>query len=149
MALKRSIGLTGLTFIGVGGVLGSGWLFAPLLAAHHAGPAAVISWCIGGIAILLIALPFAEITGCLPEAGATARLPHYSYGGATSMLIGWAAWLGYATQAPIETLAMLRYIGPLVPGIYSDFAPGDEGQLTFLGYAVTIGVLLLMAAIKN
>jgi amino acid transporter len=147
MALKRSIGLAGLTFIGVGGVLGSGWLFAPMLAAQQAGPAALVSWCIGGLAILLIALPFAEITGCLPEAGAIARLPHYSHGQPTSMVIGWSAWLGYATAAPIETRAMLRYVGPLLPGVYAD-ASAHAGGFTMLGYAIAAAVLVLFVVIN-
>ncbi len=147
MALKRSIGLAGLTFIGVGGVLGSGWLFAPMLAAQQAGPAALVSWCIGGLAILLIALPFAEITGCLPEAGAIARLPHYSHGQPTSMVIGWSAWLGYATAAPIETRAMLRYVDPLLPGVYAD-AGAHAGGFTMLGYAIAAAVLVLFVVIN-
>jgi len=148
MALKRSIGITGLTFIGIGGVLGSGWLFAPMLAVHHAGPAAIIAWLIGGFAILLIALPFAEVTGCLPEAGAIARVPHYSHGSATSMLIGWSAWVGYATQAPIETLAMIRYVAPLFPEL--DLAVGKmtTDDLSLRGYLVVAGILLLMTVIN-
>ncbi|MCP5978831.1 aspartate:proton symporter, partial [Klebsiella pneumoniae] len=60
--LKREIGLIGLTFVAVSGIIGSGWLFAPLLAAQHAGPAALIAWVIGGAAMLLFALTFAEIS---------------------------------------------------------------------------------------
>ena len=80
LALRRDIGLAGLTFIGIGGVLGSGWLFAPLLAVQQAGPAAILAWCIGVLAMLLVALAFAEVVSSLPEAGAIARLPHYSHG---------------------------------------------------------------------
>src|SRR5687768_9860500 len=120
MALRREIGLAGLTFIGIGGVLGSGWLFSPLLAAQHAGPAAILAWCIGGFAMLLLAFAFAEIVSCLPEAGAIARLPHYSHGTLVSMVISWTAWLGYATLAPIETIAMMKYVGPLIPGLRVD-----------------------------
>lgn len=154
MALKRSIGLGGLTFIGIGAVLGSGWLFAPLLAAQQAGPASLVSWAIGGVLILMIALPFAEIAGCLPEAGAIARLPRYSHGNFTSMLIGWSAWLGYATLPPIEAVAILKYIGPLLPGIYGGAGGGGGGDIgdvvgpTPLGYAVAVCILLLMVAIN-
>jgi amino acid transporter len=149
MALKRSIGLRSLTLIGMGGVFGSGWLFAPLLATQQAGPAALIAWGIGGVAIFLVALPFAEITGCIPEAGATARLPNYSHGSATSMIIGWAAWIGYATQAPIETLAIIKYIGPLLPDIFEPNAVGDTDHMTIYGYAIAAAILLLMAVINT
>lgn len=148
MALKRSLGLAGLTFIGIGGVLGSGWLFAPLLAAQHAGPASVVAWCIGGIAIIIIALPFAEITALLPEAGAIARLPRYSHGSISSAIIGWSAWLGYATQAPIETLAIIKYIRPLL-GDQLGLPPSDlSGGLHAVGYGVAMAILAVMAAIN-
>ncbi len=150
MALRRSIGLGGLTFIGIGAVLGSGWLFAPMLAAQQAGPASLVSWAVAGILVLFIALPFAEISGCLPEAGAIARLPRYSHGSLTSMVIGWSAWLGYATLPPIETIAILKYVGPLLPGVY-DVGGGDVGHdagPTLLGYGLAVAIMLAMVAIN-
>jgi len=150
MGLERSVGLLGLTFIGIGAVLGSGWLFAPMLAAQQAGPASLISWAIGGIMILLIAMPFAEIAGLLPEPGAIARLPRYSHGSLTSVIIGWSAWLGYATLPPIETVAILKYIGPLLPGIY-DGGGGDIGHIagpTAFGYTIAFCILMLMVLIN-
>lgn len=148
MGLHRRIGLAGLTFIGVGGVLGSGWLFAPMLAAQQAGPAAVLAWVVGGVAILLLALPFAEVSGMLPEAGAIARLPHYSHGGAVSMLIGWSAWIGYATLAPIETVAMLRYLAPLMPDLLPVSADAGLSLDTPAAFAIALLVLAVMVGIN-
>lgn len=54
--MNRSIGLIGLTFVAVSGVIGSGWLFAPLLTSRRAGPASIVAWIIGGVVILLLAL---------------------------------------------------------------------------------------------
>jgi amino acid transporter len=39
----------------MGGVIGSGWLFAGMYAAKASGPAATISWIVGGAAILVVA----------------------------------------------------------------------------------------------
>ena len=66
--LKRSLGFVSLCFIAISGMIGEGWLFAPMLVAQAAGPAAISSWIIGGIAMLLIAICFAEISGMLPVA---------------------------------------------------------------------------------
>lgn len=68
MHLQRKIGVLGLTMIGVGGVIGSGWLFALMNAAQQAGPAAILSWATCGAAILLIALTYAEVCARLPVA---------------------------------------------------------------------------------
>ena len=51
--LKRQIGPVALLFTGITGIVGSGWLFASLYAAQLAGPAAILSWCIGGAPIRL------------------------------------------------------------------------------------------------
>ena len=47
--LQRDLGPVGLLFVSLGGVIGSGWLFAALYAAQIAGPAAIVSWLIGGL----------------------------------------------------------------------------------------------------
>ena len=57
-ALQRQVGLVALTLIAAGGILGSGWLFSPLLTAQLAGPASIISWAIGAVAMLLVAFCF-------------------------------------------------------------------------------------------
>jgi amino acid transporter len=56
MGLKRSIGPMGLMFSAVSGVLGSAWLFSPFYAAQHAGPASIMAWVLGWLAMLLIAV---------------------------------------------------------------------------------------------
>ena len=89
--MQRSIGLIGLTFVAISGMIGSGWLFGPLFAAQLAGPAAIVSWVLAGFGMLLIALTYAEISAMFPVAGGLARLPHFSHGNVVSMSIGWAA----------------------------------------------------------
>ncbi|MEZ5349171.1 MAG: APC family permease [Microthrixaceae bacterium] len=109
-APTRAIGAIGLTFVAVGGVVGSGWLFGPLFASKVAGPAAVIAWILGGAMILLAALPFAEVAAMLPVVGGLGRLPQFSHGRVVGMFIGWVAWIGYVTAAPIEVQALLEYV---------------------------------------
>jgi len=56
--LRREVGFVGLLFTSVGSIIGSGWLFGALTASQIAGPAALISWVIGGAIMLLIAFSF-------------------------------------------------------------------------------------------
>ena len=49
---KKQLTLTDLTFIGLGAIFGSGWLFAASHVASIAGPAGIASWVIGGFAVL-------------------------------------------------------------------------------------------------
>ncbi|MEM6891669.1 MAG: APC family permease [Pseudomonadota bacterium] len=142
--LKRDIGLMGLTFISVGGIIGSGWLFGPMLAVQQAGPAAIVSWIIGAVAMFILAITFAEISAMLPIPGGIARVPQFSHGNIVSMAMGWTAWIGYNTTAPIEVEAMLKYLAPYAPWLH---APGT-GDLTGAGIAVALFFMLLFVGVN-
>src|SRR6201995_1594892 len=116
--LRREIGFIGLLWASAGSIIGSGWLFGAQKALIAAGPAAIISWGIGALAIFLLALTHAELGGMWPVAGGTARFPHYAFGGAAGASFGWFSWLQAATVAPIEVLAMITY------GQHYSFADG-------------------------
>ncbi len=50
-ALMREIGTIGLLWASVGSIIGSSWLFGAQKGLLTAGPAVVVSWVIGGVAI--------------------------------------------------------------------------------------------------
>ena len=54
--LRRDVGVVGVLFTSVGSIIGSGWLFGALSASKIAGPAALLSWVIGGGAMILLGL---------------------------------------------------------------------------------------------
>src|SRR3954452_10182372 len=78
--LRRHVGVVGLLFASVGSIIGSGWLFGALDASTAAGPAALISWGLGGVMILLIALTYAELGTMFPLSGGVVRFPHLAFG---------------------------------------------------------------------
>src|SRR4051794_27196558 len=145
-SLKREVGLIGLMWASMGSIIGSGWLFGPKDALMEAGPAAIISWVIGGVAIVILALPHAELGGMYPVSGGTARFPHYAFGGVAGASFGWFAWLNAATVAPIEVSAMLTYAG------HYDFAKGwideETSVLSATGIFVAIILMAIMVAIN-
>ncbi|WP_329002030.1 APC family permease [Kribbella sp. NBC_00709] len=141
--LKRDIGFVGLIWASEGSIIGSGWLFGAQGALSTAGPAAIISWVIGGTAILILALVHAELGGMYPVSGGTARFPHYAFGGAAGASFGWFSWLQAATVAPIEVLAMITY------GQHYSFASGwletVNGQHILTASGIVVAVLLMAA----
>lgn len=108
-SLKRQIGIIGLLWASTGSIIGSGWLLGSQAALKVAGPAAIISWIIGGAIILVLALIHAELGGMYPIAGGTARFPHFAFGGIAGASFGWFSWLQAVTVAPIEVEAMVTY----------------------------------------
>jgi amino acid transporter len=144
--LRRDVGLVGLLFASVGSIIGSGWLFGALGASSVAGPAALISWVIGGAAVVLLALIHAELGGMYPVAGGSARFPHYAFGSMIGFASGWFAFLGAVTTAPIEVEAALQYASNYVSGL--NRTSGVTVVLTAEGYAVAAVLMLLFSVIN-
>jgi amino acid transporter len=144
--LRREIGVVGLLFTSVGSIIGSGWLFGALSASTIAGPAALISWVIGGFAVILLALAHAELGAMYPVAGGSARFPHYAFGSLAGFAGGWFAFLGAVTTAPIEVEAALQYSTNYVSGLTK--VSGGTPVLTAQGYAVATVLMLLFSFIN-
>ncbi len=146
MKFKRSVGPVGLMFTAISGILGSAWLFGPFYAAQIAGPASIISWAIGAIVMLIIAMTFAELTSMFPITGAHARFMLFSHGGMASFLFGWIMWLGYAAVAPAETMAILQYLSSSFPQLITE--KSGVTVLSTFGYGMAALVLLGMCVIN-
>ncbi len=141
--LKRHVGIVGLLFASIGSIIGSGWLFGALNASQEAGPAAVISWALGGVMVLAIALVYAELGVMFPVSGGVIRFPHLAFGSFASYTTGWITWVGASTTAPIEVLAALQYGTKYAPFTVEAQVGGQTVHtLTGLGYATAV---LLMA----
>jgi amino acid transporter len=145
-SLKREVGLIGLMWASVGSIIGSGWLFGAQEGLIAAGPAAVISWVIGGLMMMVLALIHAELGGMYPVSGGTARFPHYAFGGAAGASFGWFSWLQAATVAPIEVSAMITYAQ------HYSFAHGwlnpETKVLTTSGLIVAVVLMALLTAVN-
>lgn len=148
---ERVLGLIPLLFVSVGGIVGSGWLFGSLFAAKVAGPASVISWLIGGILVLITALPFAEVGAMLPVVGGLGRLPQFSHGNVVGMFIGWTAWFGYVTTPAIEVQALLEYASnePAFRWLFNEGHGTGRNPLSIGGLLVAFVLLGLFALING
>ena len=147
--LRRDVGLIGLLFASVGSIIGSGWLFGAMNASIVAGPAAILSWAIGMVMILLIALTFAELGTVFPVSGGVVRFPHIAFGSFCSYISGWILWIACATVAPIEVEGALQYATK-----YADFTTKHmvDGEvvhtLTALGYSAAVVLMALFVIIN-
>ena len=144
--MRRDVSRLGLLFAGVGSIIGSGWLFGALTASQIAGPAAIVSWVLGGVMILLIGLVYAELGAMFPVSGGVVRYPHYSFGSLASYTAGWITWIAVVTTAPIEVLATLQYATNYVPWLTQ--VQGGVPVLTTPGYGVAVGLMLLFSFIN-
>ncbi|MCQ4080050.1 APC family permease [Streptomyces sp. RB6PN25] len=141
--LKRDIGLIGLIWTSEGSIIGSGWLFGALFAAQAAGTAALISWGIGAVAIIILAFVHAELGAMYPVAGGTARFPHYAFGSAAGASFGWFSWLQAVTVAPIEVMASLNYLSVHAPWVQT-----GKNHLTPAGYGIAVAFMAFFVVVN-
>jgi amino acid transporter len=132
--LHKGLGYPSLVAIGLGSVIGSGWLFSAMYAAQAAGPAALVAWVIGGIVMLLVALVFAELAIVKPESGGLVRYPLYSNGRLAASIVGWSMWIAYVGNPPTEAAGVVQYANA-----YIGIEVYNGTRLT------TVGVLLAAA----
>ena len=121
VGLKREIGLIGATWASETSIIGSGWLFGSYFAAQTVGAAALICWGIAGVAVIILALVFAELGGMYPVSGGTARFPHFAFGSIAGISFGFFSFLQAVAVAPIVLLRR-RPGARLAPSV----APGNR-----------------------
>jgi amino acid transporter len=114
---KRRLSLVDLTFIGLGAIFGSGWLFSASHVASIAGPAGIVSWLIGGAAVLLLGLVYCELGAALPRSGGVVRYPEYSHGPLLGYLMGLITLIAFSSLIAIEVEACRQYASAWFPSL--------------------------------
>jgi amino acid transporter len=144
VGLKRELGLVGATWASETSIIGSGWLFAPLLAALAVGGASILAWIIAGAIIVVLALCHAELGAMYPVSGGTARFPHFAFGSMAGIGFGFFAYMQAVTIAPVECFAFMNYASYYWPGLYDH----KTGNVTGAGFVFTIILMAVFVAVN-
>ena len=106
----KHFSLLALTMASLSSMIGSGWLFGAWKAARLAGPAALLAWPIGAIAIALLALSYAELGARYPATGGMVRYTQMSHGSFAGFIAGWANWIAIVSVIAIEAVSSIQYL---------------------------------------
>ena len=109
VALERTIGLSGGLAIGVGTMIGAGIFVFPGLAAENAGLAATLSFAIGGVVALLVALPTSELATAMPRSGGGYYFVSRGLGTGIGAIVGLSLWLGLVFAAAFYLVGLGHY----------------------------------------
>lgn len=131
--LKRTLGVTALTLLGVGAVIGTGiFVLTGQAAGRHAGPAVVISMVLAGVVSALAALCYSEFASTVPVAGSAYTYSYATLGEFIAWVIGWDLILEYAFGAATvaagwsgNTISLLADFGIIFP-VSLSAAPGTR-----------------------
>ncbi len=112
--LERTLGLVGGLAIGVGTMIGAGIFVFPGIAAGDAGPAASLSFAIGGVVALLVALPTSELATAMPRSGGGYYFISRGLGAPFGAVVGLSLWFGLVFATAFYLVGFGFYVEALL-----------------------------------
>ena len=156
LSLQRALGPWGLTALGIGAVIGGGiFVITGQAAAHHAGPAIMLSFVLAAICCTFCALAYAEFASMVPVSGSAYTYTYATLGELAAWFIGWMLVLEYGVSASAVAvswtgyfLSFLEHFNIHLPAALTN-APLD-GQLKPTGALMNLpaaGIVLALTAL--
>ncbi len=107
-----------LVVLGLGVMIGAGiFSIGGQEAATTAGPAVIFSFLIAGVACLLSALSYAELSSTMPVAGSAYSFTYVAFGEIWAWVIGWSLILELQLAAAVVSRAWSLYLTQLVDDV--------------------------------
>ena len=113
--LRRSLGPIQLIMLGIGCIIGAGvFVMTGTAAAHHAGPAVVLSFAIAGLACTFTGLCYAELSTALPVSGSSYSYCYAAMGEGAAWALGWLLMLEYGLAGSALAVGLSGYLSSLL-----------------------------------
>ncbi|CAH1772753.1 unnamed protein product [Owenia fusiformis] len=151
--LKRSLGTLDISLIGIGSMVGSGiFVMSGTVVKNIAGPAAVVSFLIAGLAAVLAAFCYAEFASRVSKTGSAYTYTYIIIGELMAFIIGWDVLL----ELTISLAALGRAFSGTLDSLFADaIKNGTQNaigkmQLDWLSYTpdfVAALVVLIITAV--
>jgi amino acid transporter, AAT family len=130
--LSRNLRNRHIQLIAFGGTIGVGLFLGSAKAIHSAGPALILAYAIGGVAIFFIMRALGELLTYRPVAGSFATYADEFCGPFAGFVTGWSYWFAWVATAIAELTGIgiyLRFWFPDVP----QWLPGLVALLILYG----------------
>ncbi|KAL4419847.1 hypothetical protein ABPG75_006945 [Micractinium tetrahymenae] len=147
--LRKAFGGLDVLMLGCGIVIGSGWAQLMGTSALYAGPAVTVSVLISGLAALLAAACYGELTVEYPLSGGAFSYVMVTFGEATAflalsgLLLEYAVGMGVVARGFSNNLARLCNQGPAFFRVGAPTAAG--GQLDLMAAAIVLIITAVLA----
>src|SRR4051812_47838391 len=155
--LQKSLKPRHMTMISLGGVIGAGLFVGSSAVIHTTGPAAVLSYLLAGVLIVLVMRMLGEMAVANPQVGSFAEYARRSLGGWAGFTTGWLYWYFWSIVLAIEAAAgggggvppgcLFRSLGLIVLAI--EAAGGAETLQRWLALPLWLMALALMALLTG
>jgi amino acid transporter, AAT family len=115
--LARNLHNRHIQLIALGGTIGVGLFLGSAQAIHNAGPALILSYLVGGIAIFFIMRALGELLTYRPVAGSFAAYADEFCGPFAGFVTGWSYWFMWVVMAMAELTAIGIYVRFWLPAV--------------------------------
>ncbi len=149
-ALHKSLGVWGLTALGIGAIVGTGiFVLTGKAAALNAGPAIVISFVIAGVVSALAALCYAELASAVPVAGSAYTYVYATLGELLAWIVGWGLILEYALGAATVAIGWSGYFSDFIGTTMRIVIPKPLTSSPFEGGILNLPAALIIVLITG
>jgi len=114
LKLTRNLNLTNALTLGIGTMIGAGIFILPSFAAERAGPAASISYLIGGLIAILTALSLSELATGMSKSGGSYYFINRSLGPFFGTITGIGMWMGLIFASAFYMIGFEYYLSSIV-----------------------------------
>ncbi|MGW1681872.1 amino acid permease [Saccharopolyspora sp. NPDC002376] len=144
-ALKRAIGLAGLTSIGVGATIGTGIFFILSQAVPLAGPSVIWSFLIAAVVAGATALCYAELASAVPASGSSYSFAYATMGEGVAVLVGSCLILEWGVATSAVAVGWSQYVNKLLSSTFGFELPYALSNAPEEGGVVNLPAILLIA----
>ncbi|TDI59021.1 MAG: APC family permease [Alphaproteobacteria bacterium] len=149
----RILGRRDVLFVSFGAMIGWSWVMMSGEWISRAGSlGAMLAFAIGGIAIVLISLTYAELASAMPQAGGEHVYSHRALGFNGSFICTWALVLAYLSVTSFEAVALptvMTYLFPNFSQGYLWTIAGWDVTATWVGMGVLGSIIMSWINIRG
>jgi GABA permease len=115
--LSRGLHQRHVTMIGFGGIIGAGLFVGSSAVIHQSGPAAVLSYLLAGIIVMLTMRMLGEMAVARPATGSFVEYARVGLGSWAGFTAGWLYWYFWVIVLAVEAVAGATIIHGWFPGV--------------------------------
>ena len=149
--LKRSVGASQLTAMGVGAIIGTGIFVVIGKGAGLAGPAVILAFVLAAVACTFSALSYAELASSIPVSGSAYTYAYATLGEIVAWIIGWDLILEYGVSVAAVAVGwggnfnvfLDAAFGVQLPDAIAN-PPEEGGVFNLPAVLVVVGITLLL-----
>lgn len=142
--LKRTVGLWGLSAIGIGGTIGTGIFFILSQAVPIAGPAVILSFALAAVVAGLTAVCYAELAGAVPVAGSSYSYAYTTLGEATAVMVGACLLLEWGVAGAATAVGWSQYVNEFLNNVFGIQIPEALANAPEEGGIVNVPAIILI-----